>query len=230
LVARWRAQQEEASGGDAEIKTALLQGWANRRHWPESMRWQVERLHMMSFEQFEKAADFLDEAAATQKGTEITSTRGEKLATLLSEFDEEMVTTRRMLERVPEDKLAWKPHEKSATLAKLAGHIAAAPILPLLLITMRMGEKLSEVESKAKLLERFDKNLAAGRKALADADDGLLAKPIPVMPGVYKSLGYVIRSRAMNHLIHHRGQLSVYLRLLNVAVPGMYGPSADEKA
>ncbi len=230
LVARWRAQHEEASGGDAEIKAALLHGWAHRRHWPEAMRWQVERLHLMSFDRFEKAADFLDKAISIQEEAPMANMRRDQVATLLSEFDEEMAGTRKMLERVPEDKLAWKPHDKSATLAKLASHIAAVPILPLLLINMRMGEKLPDVASKAELLERFDKNLAAGHEALSDASDDLLAKTIPVMPGVYKSLEYVLRSRVMNHLIHHRGQLSVYLRLLDVAVPGMYGPSADEKS
>jgi uncharacterized damage-inducible protein DinB len=141
-----------------------------------------------------------------------------------------MVNTRKMLERVPDEKLTWKPHQKSATLAKLASHIARVPVLPLLLIHMKMGETPSDAASSAELLERFDKNLAAGRQALAEASDDLLAKMIPVTPGVYKSLGHVLRSRVMNHLIHHRGQLSVYLRLLDVAVPGMYGPSADEKS
>jgi DNA-binding transcriptional MerR regulator/uncharacterized damage-inducible protein DinB len=226
LVARWTAQQDEASGGDSEIKAALLQGWAHRRHWPASVRWQVEGLHMMSFERFEKAADFLDTAVAA------TRTAGPRTAVdaLLAEFDREMAGTRRMLERVPEDQLAWKPHEKSSTLAKLASHIAAIPIFPLLLINMTPGKKPSEAASKSELLKRFDHNAAAGREALAGAGDERLARTIPVTPGVSKPLMYVLRSRVMNHLIHHRGQLGVYLRLLDVAVPGMYGPSADEKS
>jgi MerR family transcriptional regulator, thiopeptide resistance regulator len=84
LVARWKAQHEEASGGDAEIKAALLHGWSGRRHWPENMRWQVERLHLMSFERFEKAADFLDRAVAAQT----PETRQEGVPMLLTEFDE----------------------------------------------------------------------------------------------------------------------------------------------
>src|ERR1700733_1634632 len=106
LVARWRAQQDEASGGDSEIRAALLRGWAHRRHWPPSMRWQVEGLHMMSFERFEKAADFLDRAVAAgtpdsiKEDTPMTDIRRDVDA-LLAEFDEEMASTRRMLERVP---------------------------------------------------------------------------------------------------------------------------------
>jgi uncharacterized damage-inducible protein DinB len=263
LAARWRAQQDEASGGDSEIKEALLQGWANRGHWPASMRWQVEGLHMMAFERFEKAADFLDRAVASgtpetkqeeaseelaQNGmrretvpdrtegarralcASMTNIRRGAVETLLAEFDEEMASTRRMLERVPEDKLAWKPRERSSTLAKLASHITAIPIPPLLLMNMTLGKKPSDVTSRAELLERFDKNLAEGREALSYANDALLDKVIPVMPGVSKPLMHVLRSRVMNHLIHHRGQLSVYLKLLDVALPGMYGPSADEKS
>lgn len=227
LVARWRAQLDEVSGGDSEIKGALLHGWGNRRHWPASMRWQVEAMHTMSFERFEMAADFLDRAVAAAPTA--TTNRRDIADALLEEFDEETANNRRMLERVPEDKLAWKPHEKSSTVAKLASHIAAIPIFPLLLIKMEMGEKLPEVASKLELLERFDKNAAAGRDALSKADDDRLARKIPVTPGVSKPLLYVLRHRVMNHLIHHRGQLSVYLRLLDAAVPGMYGPSADEK-
>jgi DNA-binding transcriptional MerR regulator/uncharacterized damage-inducible protein DinB len=228
LVARWRSQLEEVSGGDPEIKGALLHGWGNRRHWPASMRWQVEAMHSMSFERFERAADFLDRAVAAAPTP--TNNRRDVAETLSAEFAEEMANTRRMLERVPEDKLAWKPHEKSSTLAKLASHIAAIPIFPLLLVKMEVGEKLPEVASKLELLERFDKNVAAGRDALMKVDDDRLERKIPVSPGVSKPLMYVLRSRVMNHLIHHRGQLSVYLRLLEVAVPGVYGPSADEKA
>jgi uncharacterized damage-inducible protein DinB len=230
LVARWNAQLDEASGGDAEIRAALLYGWSQRGHWPPSMRWRVEALHMMDFKRFEKAADFLDRAASSQPkdGDSMTPIRA-AVETLLAEFDEEMAATRRMLDCVPDDKLSWKPHEKSSTLAKLASHVAAIPIFPLLLINMTPGERLPEATSEAELLERFDHNVAAGRDALASADDDRLARNIPVTPGVSKPLMQVLRSRMMNHLIHHRGQLSVYLRLCGVPVPGMYGPSADEK-
>jgi DNA-binding transcriptional MerR regulator/uncharacterized damage-inducible protein DinB len=226
LVARWNVQQEEASGGDAEIKAALLQGWGHRTQWPPSMRWQVEGLHMMSFERFEKAADFLDRAVAEAKA----AGRRPAVDALLAEFDREMTGTRKMLECVPEDKLAWKPHEKSSTLAKLASHLAAMPQVPILLLRMTMRPRLLEPASKADLLQRFDENLAEGRAGLAGMSDDDLARKIPAVPGVLKPLRDVLRLYVMNHLIHHRGQLSVYLRLLDVAVPGMYGPSADEKA
>jgi uncharacterized damage-inducible protein DinB len=148
---------------------------------------------------------------------------------LLAEFDEEMGSTRKLLERVPEDKFGWKPYEKSFTLGKLASHVAVIPIFPSLLI-LRQGEKPAEATSKVELLEAFDRNAAAGREALAGASDDHLAKLIPVTSVLSKPLGAILRSKIMNHLIHHRGQLSVYLRLLDVTVPGMYGPSADEKS
>ena len=149
---------------------------------------------------------------------------------LLAEFDEEMLNTRRMLEKVPDEKLNWKPHERGSTLAKLASHIAAMPLLPELLTNMRRVDRPSDATSKIILLDRFEKNVAAGRAALANMDDARLATPIPVMPGVSKPLAQVLRSRVMNHLIHHRGQLSIYLRSLGETVPGMYGASADENA
>jgi uncharacterized damage-inducible protein DinB len=149
-------------------------------------------------------------------------------AALLSEFDEEFASTRKMLERVPENKLAWKPHEKSSPLGKLASHVAALPAYTAVFIQGR-GWKPPEAASKAELLELFDKNAAACREALAGASEDQLTKEIPVLPGLTKPLRTVLQGRIMNHLIHHRGQLSVYLRLLDVAVPGMYGPSADEK-
>lgn len=148
-------------------------------------------------------------------------------AALLSEFDEEMSNTRLILERVPEDKLGWKPHEKSSTLGTLANHVAMIPLSAAIVIYGR-GWKPPDALSKADLLAAFDQRVATCREALAGVDDDL-AKVIPVQPGITKPLGEILRRRIMNHLIHHRGQLSVYLRLLDVPVPGMYGPSADEK-
>jgi uncharacterized damage-inducible protein DinB len=149
--------------------------------------------------------------------------------TLLSEFDEEMANTRRVLERLPEDKFAWRPHEKSFTLGKLANHLTAIPVVVAFIITGQ-GRKPSETVSKAELLDAFDKNIAAAREALAGASDDHLAKTINVTPVLAKTRLSALRGRVMNHMIHHRGQLTVYLRLLDVAVPGMYGPSADEKS
>jgi uncharacterized damage-inducible protein DinB len=229
LVARWRAQLDEASGGDPEIKRALLHGWTNRRNWPPSERWRVEALHMMSFERFERAADFLDRAAAFSS-PEITKESGTMtgVETLLTEFDEEMTNTRRMLERVPGDKLAWKPHEKSFTLAKMANHLAAFPVAIAFVITGR-GATPPEAATKLELLEAFDQRVAIARATLAGTNENRLAETFMVDPGVTKARGAALR-RMISHMIHHRGQLSVYLRLLDVAVPGMYGLSADEKS
>jgi hypothetical protein len=93
---------------------------------------------------------------------------------LLAEFDEEMGSTRKLLERVPEDKFGWKPYEKLFTLGKLASHVAVIPIFPSLLI-LRQGEKPAEATSKVELLEAFDRSAAAGREALAGASDDHLA-------------------------------------------------------
>jgi len=228
LAERWQTQLDEASGGDAEIKAALLWGWENRQNWPPSMRWQVEALHMMSFERFEKAADFLDKAAGTlQHGAAMTTTRRDHVETLLSAFLDETANTRKILERLPEDKLAWKPHEKSFPLGKLANHVAAIPVGVALVITGQ-GSKPSEVASRAELLAVFDQRTAAAREALAGTNDDHLAGTIHVTPAIKKTRSAALMWM-MSHLIHHRGQLSVYLRLLDVPVPGMYGPSADEK-
>ena len=147
------------------------------------------------------------------------------IATLLSEFDQEMANTRKILECVPEDKFAWTPHEKSSSLGKLANHLAAMPSLAAAIINGH-AKRTPETNSKAELLEAFDKNLAAGREAIAGASDDHLAATVPALNMTRMA---VLRGRVMSHMIHHRGQLSVYLRLLDVAVPGMYGPSADEK-
>ncbi|SPE39102.1 DinB family protein [Candidatus Sulfopaludibacter sp. SbA3] len=147
---------------------------------------------------------------------------------LLSEFDQEIAGTRKILECVPEDKFAWKPHEKSSTLGKLSSHVAAIPRLPAFVINRQIPQP-SQAASKVELLATFDSNSAAGREALAGTSDDHLAATIPASPGVVKTRLYVLRFRVLNHLIHHRGQLIVYLRLLDVPVPRMYGPSAGSK-
>ena len=228
LVARWKAQLEDASGGDPEIKAGLLAGWSRRREWPPSYQWMVESLHLMSFERFERAADFIDQAIAASAPQRAPMTKTLKEA-LLEEFEEEMIATRKMLECVPEGKFAWKPHEKAFTLGKLANHAAAIPAIAEVILKKR-GWRPPEAASKTELLESFDKNTAACQEALAGLSDEQLAGNISVTPTLQKPLWWVLRGRGlMNHLIHHRGQLSVYLRLLNVTVPGMYGPSADDK-
>src|SRR6266849_168192 len=145
---------------------------------------------------------------------------------MLGEFDQEMQSTRKTLERVPDEKWNWKPHDKSGTVGWLASHIATLPGW----ITMTINtEELdyapvdgpsyqqSKIENRKELLATFDKESAEARAALAGG------KEIFTMPRVA-----CIRGMVMNHLIHHRAQLGVYFRLLDVAVPGLYGPSADE--
>jgi uncharacterized damage-inducible protein DinB len=148
---------------------------------------------------------------------------------LILEFEEEMVASRKILQRVPEDRFTWKPSEKSMTLGRLANHVAALPVGASVAIT-KQGSRPAEVATTAELLEFFDQRVETARQAFASLTDEQLGGEILVAPTITKPLWAAIRGRGfMNHLIHHRGQLSVYLRLLNVPVPGMYGPSADEK-
>lgn len=159
---------------------------------------------------------------------------------LLPEYDHEMGTTRRLLERTPEAEFAWKPHEKSMSLGQLAGHIANIPhwchaILEHSSFDMSAAGQDTQPkspESVAALLAEFDKKVAEARAGLAAAADAEMLAPwtfkqrgqeIFTMPRVA-----ALRSFIMNHLIHHRGQFSVYLRLKNVPLPSIYGPTADE--
>jgi uncharacterized damage-inducible protein DinB len=163
-------------------------------------------------------------------------------AALLPEFDQEMASTRKCLERVPEEKFGWKPHPKSATLGWLATFIA---VLPSWTTTTIAQDSLDLAPpgspppkpnpvgaSRQAVLELFDKNVAAARAALAGASDEQLMKPWTLLKGGEKLLTLpkiaVLRSFVMNHMIHHRAQLGVYLRLNDVAVPAIYGPTADE--
>ncbi len=160
---------------------------------------------------------------------------------LLPEFDNEVAGIRKTLERVPEDKLGWKPHQKSMTMGGLATHLAT---LLSWAVTAVDTESLdlapggvpmagpAEAKSRKELLETFDKNVAAARKAIAGAADPHLLKPWALLHNGHQVLAMpriaVLRSFVMNHAIHHRAQLGVYLRLNDVPVPSIYGPSADE--
>ncbi|MGC2635821.1 MAG: DinB family protein [Acidobacteriaceae bacterium] len=157
---------------------------------------------------------------------------------LLHEFDEEAAGTRRMLERVPEASLTWKPHEKSMTLGRLASHVADLPNRCVTILTTETYVRPADFKpflaaASAELLERFDKASAEARNALASLrEDQLDAVWTLQMNGrtmVSLPRAMALRRVFMDHLIHHRGQLSVYLRLLDVPIPGMYGPSADEQ-
>ena len=159
----------------------------------------------------------------------------------LPEFEQEMTTARKTLERIPEDKLSWKPHDKSMPLDRLAGHIAelAGWAVPTIaqdsLDFMPPGQPPYQptiATSRKQVLEIFDKNREASRKAIAGASDEHLMKNWSLMRGGQTLMTMprfaVLRSFCINHIIHHRAQLGVYLRLNNVPVPSVYGPSADE--
>lgn len=160
---------------------------------------------------------------------------------LLPEFDHEMATTRRLLERVPEAQFPWKPHEKSMSLGELAGHIANLPMwctatLQHTVVDLdAFGETttLKPPSSRSALLEDFDTKVNAARAAVAACGDAEMLTPWTLKKGSHEFFTMpritAVRSFVMNHLIHHRGQLSVYLRLQNVPLPSIYGPTADEQ-
>lgn len=160
---------------------------------------------------------------------------------ILPEFDHEFANTRKTLERVAEDKMAWRPHEKSFTMGGLATHLANIPSWATLAINSEsfdmapQGQPLraEEAKSPADALSRFDKNVAEARAAIASASDEHLYKPWSLLSNGNTILTLpriaVIRSFVMNHSIHHRAQLGVYLRLNDIPVPSIYGPSADEE-
>jgi uncharacterized damage-inducible protein DinB len=161
---------------------------------------------------------------------------------MLPEFDHEMASTRKLLECVPEGKNDWKPHPKSMTLGRLAGHVAelvgwgGTTITTSELDFAPAGGPSFQPNfftTRAATLKMFDDNVVRTRAALSQVSDADLmvtwvlksgGKPLLSMPRIA-----VLRSMVMNHIIHHRAQLGVYLRLLDVAIPGAYGPSADDK-
>ena len=160
--------------------------------------------------------------------------------TILPEFDHETANTRKILERVPEEHVAWKPHAKSYSLGDLALHLANLPVwVPITLKQSELdidpsggGPPKRVWESRAALLKTFDENVAAARGVIAETSDAEMMKP-----WTFKKAGKVqftqpkvavLRSFVMSHSIHHRGQLTVYLRLKDVPLPFLYGPTADE--
>ncbi|MGD0888042.1 MAG: DinB family protein [Acidobacteriaceae bacterium] len=157
---------------------------------------------------------------------------------LLQDFDIEMANTRRTLERVPEDKPDYKPHEKSMPMGKLTMHVATLPKFGTFILTTPSLDLTTAkwpdmiFSSREKLLADFDALAAEARAALAASSDADLAATWKfsygehVISDVPRSLSF--RHLFFNHLIHHRAQLGVYLRLNDVPVPGVYGPSADE--
>lgn len=158
-------------------------------------------------------------------------------ASILPEFDQEMANLRKTLERVPDDKFDWKPHPKSNTMGWLANHLANLPSWAVLtmnedVLNLTGDYKEPQGSNTAEVLKIFDKNMAEGRKVIEGASDERLmamwkllfnGKEVMSLPRIA-----VIRGMIMNHMIHHRAQLTVYFRLNDVPVPALYGPSADE--
>jgi uncharacterized damage-inducible protein DinB len=162
---------------------------------------------------------------------------------LLPEFDHEMANTRKTLERVPEDKFDWKPHDKSFAMGPLATHLATLPSWGAVTIEQDSidiapvgdpPQKNEPAKSVEELLARFDTNVASARAAIAGASDEHLLKTWTLYAGGKQIFAIpriaALRSFVMSHNIHHRAQLGVYLRLNDIAVPSIYGPSADEGA
>ena len=158
---------------------------------------------------------------------------------LLPEFDQEMATTRRVLERVPEDKFAWKPHAKSFSMGDLASHIAnmvkwtndTMNRVEFDLASVTPEEMNKAAKNRAELLAWFDANVAAARAELAKPDADYFV-PWTLKNGnatFFTMPRYnCVRSFVLNHIVHHRAQLGVYLRMNDIPIPGAYGPSADE--
>lgn len=163
-----------------------------------------------------------------------------KIENLLREMEQEANTTRKMLSRIPNDKFSWKPHEKSMPISRLSTHIAELPGWVTMALTtdeidFANPESYNRLESnsKAQLLPYFEETLADGKTHLENADESTFGEKWILRKGDQILQEYtrdeVIRM-AYNQIVHHRAQLGVYLRLLNVPIPGSYGPSADEPA
>jgi uncharacterized damage-inducible protein DinB len=161
---------------------------------------------------------------------------------LLPEYDSEITVTRKVLERVPDDRGEWKPHEKAFKMGHLAQLVARLPewvVLTLQQTELDLAPKDKPrgagytVEPTATLLALFDKNAKAGRSALARVSDEELQVPWTLKSGGTAILTQprymILRQMVLNHLVHHRAQLGIYLRLADQKVPQMYGPTADDK-
>lgn len=157
---------------------------------------------------------------------------------LIAEFDNEVAITRKLMERLPDEKFDWKPHEKSMSAGKLGSHLADIPEWMISVLTedefnLTPHYQPFEAETRDELLRVFDQRTAEVRTGLESLapeklfDEWALKREGEVIFSMPRAA--VIRSFGINHLVHHRGQLSVYLRLLDIPVPAIYGPSADEE-
>jgi len=160
------------------------------------------------------------------------------MQSLLAEFDHENASTRKILERLPDEHFDWQPHAKSFTLGKLATHLATMPGWTKITLAQDELDFAKPMDrptptNREEILSVFDAAVASSREVLASTTEDVLTQPWTMRNGdqVFFTMpkGAVLRDMCFNHTVHHRGQLSVYLRLLDVPVPGMYGPSADER-
>ena len=159
---------------------------------------------------------------------------------LITELQHEAAGARKVLERIPEEHYGWKPHAKSMSMGRLASHVAESfQWLKMILerdefVMDPAGYKPFEAPSRAALLERFDSGLKEALAAMRGRSDAEMTKIWRLKVGgrtvIETPRAGVVRTMVLNHLIHHRGQLTVYLRLKDVAVPALYGPTADEPA
>jgi len=156
---------------------------------------------------------------------------------MLQEFEQETQTTRRVLERVPDNQLAWRPHEKARTLGELALHVAMVPGGVAELVASPSPAQAPRFtdpspKSASELIPALDQSIAKVKKVLGGMDDAALMATWRLMHGDRELLAVprvaMLRSVMLNHWYHHRGQLTVYLRALGVPIPSIYGPSADE--
>lgn len=159
---------------------------------------------------------------------------------IVGDATDELATTRRILERLPEEHMQWKPHKKSMTLGGLATHlinllnwqvaIFQYPEFDLSTVPLRR----KPLEKRTEVLEEYDENVGNLKKLLAECDEKTLGEEWTLRHGDHiilrKPRATAFRTFGLSHMVHHRAQLGVYLRLLDIPVPGIYGPSADEKA
>jgi len=156
---------------------------------------------------------------------------------MLQELQEEARTTRRVLERVPDNNLAWRPHEKARTLGELALHVALVPGAVAQLVASQSPAQVPQFtdpspQSAAELIPALEQSIATAKNVLSGMDDAALMATLRMMQGERELFAVpraaLLRSVMLNHWYHHRGQLTVYLRELDVPIPSIYGPSADE--
>ncbi|MGA8528674.1 MAG: DinB family protein [Acidobacteriaceae bacterium] len=155
----------------------------------------------------------------------------------LVEFDQQAPVTRRFLERLPEDKLTWKPHRRSRSAGQLALHLAEVPGNVVRFVQEKTGEapdfsNIPEPASREQVLRAFDESVATVRSLLPQFDDAAMKENFRVLAGEHEVLALprqdFVRNIMLNHWYQHRGQFGVYLRLLDIPVPASWGPSADE--